>query len=84
MIEITDDQIVDKVECCVYCGDLWNRQKHAIGCCGEVHFEDYYVLENGEYVLKNECVLVERELTEEQKLNKIQEDKYDFYKDEKE
>lgn len=84
MTEITEEEILDEVECCMYCGDTWNRQKHYMGCCGEIHFEEYYVLKNGDCIPKDQCKIVEKELTEEQKFEKTQEDKYDFYKNEME
>jgi hypothetical protein len=56
---VSNDTIVDEYQACVYCGDEWTSRKDYLGCCGEIHSELVYVLDDGEHVRAEEVVIVE-------------------------
>jgi len=51
-----DDQIVDEVEACPYCGNY----THGLMCCGEVHSETLYEMDDGEFLFASEVRIIER------------------------
>lgn len=79
---IYDDEIVDEYNACVYCGDKAGSDFHYRGCCGEVHEELIYVLENGEHVRQEEVNLIpySRPLSDEAKLQLVSDHKLDLYR----
>lgn len=81
MYKITDEEIVEELSVCPYC---YEPERGNISCCGENHFEDGYLLDNGEIILKSDAIVVEipRYIIEE-RLEAHRADKaYDFWKDE--
>lgn len=82
LVEIYDEEIVDEYNACVYCGDAARSDFNYRGCCGEVHSELVYILENGEHVRQEDVYIIKgpRPLNDEAKLQLEQDKKLDLYR----
>jgi hypothetical protein len=57
MLKFKESQIEDEIMCCPYCGD---PQRDKMGCCGETHFENHYIID-GDYYRESEVEIEEDE-----------------------
>lgn len=58
--KIKEEDIVDEFEGCPYCGSQIQSDHAYRGCCGEVHSEIFYELEDGSIVSEFECEIVKQ------------------------
>ena len=59
MIEINEDDIIEDLEACVYCGEF-RGSKYM--CCSENHFELVHVMINGDVVRDEEAIVIKPEV----------------------
>ena len=80
-MKIRKEDITDYISVCPYCYEM-NRGQ--ISCCGENHFEDGYLMENGEIYLESDVTVEDTPYyeIEERLMNKKADEAYDKWKDE--
>lgn len=81
-MKIKKEDIAEYISVCPYCYEM-NRGQ--ISCCGENHFEDGYLLENGEIFLESDITEITEPTLyeiEERLLNHRADLAYDYQKDE--
>ena len=62
MIKIKESEVESEITVCPYCMNEVRADPH-MGCCGEVHAERAYVLNNGECYLESEIEFEKSETT---------------------
>jgi hypothetical protein len=80
-MKIKEDQIAEKLSVCPYC---YEPQGDKYVCCGENHFEEGYITEDGEIYLESDVTIEDIPYyeIEERLMNKKADDAYDKWKDE--